>query len=453
MGTSASGSSPQRSEPSGPLRGPARTVAAWLTAGLAAPALAVAFAARPKLRPGLGERLGRIAPAATPGAVWVHGASVGEVTAALRLVDELRRRGHAVRASATSATGRALLYGARPDLPVSLAPLDHPLCVEAALARARPSALVLVETELWPSWIAGAARRGVPVLVVSGRISDASLPRYRRFGRWLASTFGRLARVGARSEEDARRFAELGVLRERISVTGDLKLEPLPPAEPAADLAARLGEVPLLVAGSTHEGEEAGALEAFAAVCDAGLDAALVIAPRHPERFERAANTIASSGRPWRRRSDAEADPLAPGEVLLLDSLGELAAIYARARAAFVGGSWVSRVGGHNVLEPVFASRPVSFGPHTRNAREAVRIVLESGAGEVVSGPAALAGAWRRDLAEPEAAAARGAAGRRALGPHEGAARRAADLVESALAAVESASVGVAGGSARGASS
>jgi len=435
VGPPASGPEAPRPEASARPLGPARRAAAWLAAGVAAPALAVAFVARPKWRPGLGERLGRITPG-EPGAVWVHGASVGEAAAALRLIDELRRRGHALRASTTSATGRALLASARPELAVSLAPLDHPLCVEAALARARPSALVLVETELWPSWIAGAARRGVPVLVVSGRISDVSLPRYRRLGRWLAPTLGRLAAVGARSEEDARRFAELGVARERISVTGDLKLEPLAPAEPPAELAAALSGAPLLVAGSTHEGEEAGALEAFAAVCDAGFDAALVVAPRHPERFERAARLVASSGRPWRRRSAGGAAPLAPGEVLLLDSLGELSAVYGRARAAFVGGSWAREVGGHNVLEPVFASRPVSFGPSTRNAREAVRIVLEAGAGEVVAGPAELSAAWRRDLAEPEAAAARGAAGRRALAPHEGAARRAADRVEALLGVV-----------------
>lgn len=413
--------------------GPARRAAAWLAAGLAAPALAVAWAARPKWRPGLGERLGRIARADADGAIWVHGASVGEAAAALRLIDELRRRGHAVRASTTTATGRALLAGARPDLPVSLAPLDHPLPVEASLARARPSALVLVETELWPSWIAGVRRQGLPVLVVSGRISDASLPRYRRLGRLLAPTLARLASVGARSEEDARRFAALGVADERLSVTGDLKLEPLSPRDPPAELAARLGAAPLLVAGSTHEGEEAGALEAFAALRDAGFDASLVLAPRHPERFERVARSLEAGARPWQRRSAVAAPPLAPGEVMLLDSVGELASVYALGHAAFVGGSWAPEVGGHNVLEPVFASRPVSFGPHTRNAREAVRIVLEAGAGELVSGAADLAAAWRRDLAEPAAASARGAAGRKALEPHEGAARRAADLVEAAL--------------------
>jgi len=425
--------------------GPGRRSVAWVSAALAAPALAVAWAARPKWRPGLGERLGRIRSEA-PGPIWVHGASVGEAGAALRLIDELERRGRSVRASTTTVTGRDLLRGARPGLAATLAPLDHPLAVEAALRRTRPVALALVETELWPCWIAGAQRHGVPVVVVSGRLSDRSLPRYRRFRRVLGPTLARLAAVGARSEEDARRFASLGVPTGRITVTGDLKLEPSPPQELASDLGVRLAATPLLVAGSTHEGEEAAALDAFAQVCAEGLAAALVLAPRHPERFERVARELDARSFPWQRRSTASAAPVASGEVLLLDSVGELAAVFGRSLAAFVGGSLAPGVGGHNVLEPIFASRPVSFGPYTPNAREAVALALQSGAGEVVSDAKTLAAAWMRDLRDPRAAAARGAAGVEALEPHQGAARRAADQIEAAIAAVGASSSAPGGG-------
>jgi 3-deoxy-D-manno-octulosonic-acid transferase len=413
--------------------GPARRAGAWVAAVLGVPALGVAWLARPEWRPGLGERLGRIPAAAGDGAIWIHGASVGEAIASLRLVDELRRRGHAVRASTLTATGRAVL-SKRPDLPVHLAPLDHPFAVARALERARPRALVLVETELWPCWIAAAHRRGVPVLIVSGRLSDRALPRYRRFRRWLAPTLARLDAVLARSDEDARRFEALGVPRGRIEVGGDLKLEPPEARDVPADLAARLGAVPLLVAGSTHEGEEAAVLEAFAAVRAAGLAAALVLAPRHPARFDAVARRLAEGPLPWRRRS-AAGPPLAAGEVLLLDSIGELTAVFGRAQSTFVGGSWREDVGGHNVLEPIFRGRPVHFGPHTANAREAARLALETGAGAVVGDAAALARAWQSDLGDPEAAGRRGAAGRAALVPHEGAARRAADRIEAILAA------------------
>lgn len=411
-----------------------RRSGAALSAVAAAPLLALAWLARPKWRMGLAERLGRVPPAGEDGAIWVHAASVGEASAALRLVDVLRARGHPVRASTTTWTGRGLFAGARPSLTTHLAPLDHPYPVAAALARARPAALVMVETELWPSWIAGAHARGIPVAIASGRLSDVTFPRYRRLGRLFARTFARLAAVGARSEEDARRFAALGVPEERISVTGDLKLEPLAPGPLAADLAAVLGPVPLLAAGSVHPGEVAPLLEAFAAVRAAGRSAALLLAPRHPERFDEIGRTVADAGLVLRRRSALTPDPLAPGEVLLLDSVGELAALYGRARSAFVGGSLVAGVGGHNVLEPVFAGRPVCFGPGTRDAREAVRIVLAAGAGECVSDAKQLARVFLRDLDDVDDADARGAAGRAALVPHEGAGRRAADCIEGLLA-------------------
>ena len=414
--------------------GPLRRSLAWLSALALAPLLGLAWLLRPSLREGVGERLGRLPEGGPEGCIWIHGASVGEAAAALRLVDLLRARGHAVRASTTTATGRALLARARPDLPVSLAPLDHPLAVEAALARVRPSVLVLVETELWPAWIAGAHRAGIPVLVVSGRLSDASFPRYRRLARWLAPTLARISLVGARSEEDARRFRELGLPAERVEVTGDLKLEPLASPELASDLAATLGSAPCLVAGSTHEGEEAAVLDAFSRVRDAGLEAALVLAPRHPERFAMVAGLLERRGVASRRRSEADGTPLAPGEILLLDGLGELSAVYGRAHSTFVGGSLVPGVGGHNVLEPVFAARPVRFGPHTENAREAVRIALASGAGARVDDAEALAVAWIDDLRRPGQADAAGAAGRAALSPHEGAACRAADRIDSLLA-------------------
>jgi len=412
---------------------PLRRSAAIATAVAGAPVVGALWLARPRWRTGLRERLGAVPRAAGEGGVWVHGASVGEATAALPLLDRLRAGGRTVRASTTTATGRALLRRARPDLVSHLAPLDHPLAVEAALGRARPAALVLVETELWPAWIAGAGRRGVPVVTVSGRISDRSLPRYRRLGALWRRTFARLTAVGARTDEDAGRFVSLGVPAARVTVTGDLKAEPPPPRKVAPDLEALLGAMPVLLAGSTHEGEEAMALDAFEAALAEGLDAALVLAPRHPERFDAVAR-LAARRRAVRRRSGSGPGPLRSGEVLLLDTLGELPALASRARLAFVGGSWVRGVGGHNVLEPVFGGRPVVYGPQTGAWCEAVATLEACGAGRRVEDAAALARAWAQALRDPADAARRGGAGRAALAPHAGAAERAARLVESVLA-------------------
>jgi 3-deoxy-D-manno-octulosonic-acid transferase len=298
-----------------------------------------------------------------------------------------------------------------------------------------PRALVLIETELWPCFIAGAARRDVPVVLVSGRLSDRSFPRYRRIAALLRPTLRRLSAVGARTATDAERFAALGVPEARISVTGDLKLEVgATPPTPSPDLEAALPDLPLLVAGSTHPGEEEAALRALDAVEQAGLPAALVLAPRHLDRTDAAIQAVQRSGRSAQRRSALPGRPLAAGEVLVLDTLGELASLYPRAAAAFVGGTLVP-VGGHNVLEPVAAHRPVVFGPHTANVRYAVEILRECGAGLRVEDAEGLGRAWASLLVDPEAAGSRGEAGWREMQKHRGSAERAAELVVSALGA------------------
>jgi 3-deoxy-D-manno-octulosonic-acid transferase len=390
------------------------------------------LALRPAWRRGIHERLGSV-PRGPAGTVWVHAASVGEAAAAVRLVDALRAHGREVAVSTMTVTGRDLMRSARPGVPCGLAPLDHPWCVARAHARVRPAALVLVETELWPARILVATARGVPALVVSGRISDRSFPRYQRASVLLHPLLRRLERVGARTEQDAERFVALGADEARVEVTGDLKLEP--PADARAlpaELEAALGDAPLLVGGSTHPGEEEALLDVLDRVSVAGRELALVLAPRHPERFDEAERVAQETGRVVHRRSKGSRGPLRPGEVLVLDTLGELAGVYARAAVVFVGGSLVPR-GGHNVLEPVFAGRPVFFGPHTENAREAARLLLEAGAATRVADAAELARGTLADLADPAAAAARGEAGSRALAVHRGAAARAAELVESVL--------------------
>jgi 3-deoxy-D-manno-octulosonic-acid transferase len=414
--------------------GPLGHGVAALAAVLGAPVLGTAAALRPRWRVGLGERLGAHPACSGARPIWVHGASVGEVRAALALLDALAARGHALALSCMTATGRALAREARPALASGLAPLDHPWLVARALARVGPRALVFVETELWPSWVRAAHERGLPVLVVSGRISERSFARWQRAGALLRPTLRRFAAIGARSEADAARFVALGAPAERVCVTGDLKLDAAPPAPLAPAFAAVLGDVPLFVAGSTHEGEEAAALEALAAAERAGHGAALSIAPRHPERFARVADQIAKSGRRLRRRSALGETKLAPGDVLLLDTLGELASLYAHARLAFVGGS-LAPVGGHNLLEPARVGRPALWGPHVANARESAALLLAAGAGEQLADAAALGRALVAALADPAAASARGAAGSKALAAHLGATERSVALIERVLGA------------------
>ncbi len=409
-------------------------------------------------REGLGERLGKSVAPKVPGSIWVHGASVGEAMAATRLVEALRAGGRDVFLSTTTVTGRSVLQRILPDVPVGLAPLDHPWCVDAALSNLEPSALVLVETEIWPVRIAAAARRGLPIVVVSGRISDRSFPRYMRLRGCFASTMEKIDAVGARSELDAQRFIALGVPEDRVCVTGDLKLEvPDRAASLAPELKAFLADVQtsdgndpsipsglrLFVAGSTHAGEEESAVRVLKECIAKGWPVALAVAPRHPERFEAVANYLSEAGMRVTRRSalsalsvEGETARLQAGEVLLLDSVGDLTAVYGRGSLAFVGGSLIPR-GGHNVLEPLFEGCPVVFGPHMESAREAAELVCSLGAGEQVDDADSFTTAALNALEEAQASRARGEQGRKDLAAHQGSAVRSANLVLRQLVAKE----------------
>jgi 3-deoxy-D-manno-octulosonic-acid transferase len=413
---------------------PLGQLGAALSALALAPPLAIGCLLRPSWRVGLAERLGAhpARPRDGRGPIWVHGASAGEVRAAARLARALAARGEPVAVSATSAAGRELWRALVPEAPAGFAPLDHPWCVARALARVSPRALLLVETELWPVWIAAAYARGVGVAIVSARLSARRFPSYWRARALVRRSLARVDAVGARSAEDAERFVALGADPARVSVTGDLKLESeVRAGDLAPDLAARLGDVPLIVAGSTHPGEEQAALAALAAAEAAGLRAALVLAPRD---VGRAGEVLAlARGRRVRARSVADSAPLRAGEVLVLDSLGELAGLWARASVAFVGGSLVAGVGGHNLLEPAQQGRLVLHGPHVESVREAAELLAACGAAERVVDAPDLARAVVGALRDPARTAALGAAGRDALAARRGALARTLALVDDRL--------------------
>lgn len=412
--------------------GPFRHSRAALAALGLAPALAAALLVRPRLRRGLSERFGRI-PADDVDRIWVHASSVGEAKAACRLVRALEESGLPVRGSTSTLAGRNVLRRDLPDLPSSLAPLDHPWCVESAMRRGRPLLSVLIETELWPSWIASASARGVPVVVASGRLSDRSFPRYRRIRRLMGPTLRRIDAVGARTDVDADRFVQLGVPAERVRVTGDLKLDP-PREQPALsiDLIRALAEVPVVVGGSTYAAEERAMLDALDAAEKAGHRFVLVLAPRQIERAFEVMALCRARRRRAHLRSRLEGRHLAPGDVLVVDTLGELPAIYATASIAFVGGTLVD-VGGHNLVEPVHAGCPVLFGPHYENVRKVVEILEVGGAGRCVSTPVALRDAVIEAFDDPEACRMRGEIGRDNLEAHRGSVDRTCELIAEVL--------------------
>lgn len=347
-----------------------------------------------KYREGLGERLGfvrtglrRQGSRGSDGerserqpVIWLHAVSVGEVLAAGRLVAELDRAlpGFQVLISTTTRTGQTLARERFGRNRVFYCPLDLPWAVRAYLNALRPRLLVLAETEFWPNMLHGCFRRGIPVAVVNARISDRSWPRYRSVRMLWRPMLSRLALVLAQSEIDGGRLRGLGCAVDRVSVAGNLKFDvrAVNESEATRQLKVRARNLRLFVAGSTLEGEEAVLLEVWPPLLKAHPQLAMVIAPRHPERFNAVAGLVEKSGTPWVRRSawraqQTAAQPLVAGQVVLLDTIGELASVYSLAAAAFVGGSLVP-AGGHNPLEPAQFGVPIVMGPHYANFRAIV---------------------------------------------------------------------------------
>jgi 3-deoxy-D-manno-octulosonic-acid transferase len=388
-------------------------------------------AATKKYREGLRERLGRVPGRLAAGSggggrplIWVHAVSVGEVLAVTRLVKRLDAAlpEYFVAISTTTRTGQALARERFGVNRVFYCPLDLPWAVRAYLKALKPHLLVLAETEFWPNLLNRCFRRGIPVAVVNARISDRSWPRYKMLRQLWKPLLGRLGPVLAQSQTDAERLIAIGCAPERVWVAGNLKFDVRAAEEADATrlLKAKLAGLRLVVAGSTLEGEETVLLEAWPKLLHVDAQLAMVVAPRHPERFAAVQALLEKSGNPWVRRSNLEsAEPLRSGEIVLLDTIGELASVYSLASVAFVGGSLVP-AGGHNPLEPAQFGVPIVMGPHYANfvaitdslrAHDALRIAakekLAAALGELLRDRAAAEamGARAREVFERQAGA------------------------------------------------
>jgi 3-deoxy-D-manno-octulosonic-acid transferase len=356
------------------------------------------------------------AAASGASALWLHAASVGELNAARPLATQLRTRfpGCALVVSTMTRTGLALAR-TMPEAHVTLLlPLDAPHVVERVLASFRLDAFFFTETEIWPVWLGALGRVGVPTFMVSGRVSERTVARARLLRPLYRHALAHVT-CCMQTSEDAARVVTLGADPLRVHVAGSLKFDAGASAPPAS--ARRLAEIVdgagrrLIVAGSTHDGEEEMLLAAYDRVVRGHRDAVLFLAPRHPERLDAVAATVAAHGVPLVRYGaliDDAAGRLPDGPVvILLDVVGPLADCYAAGTVAFVGGSLVP-VGGHNVLEPARAARPILVGPHTENARDVVERLVTARAALRVESLDGLA--WTLDhlLAHPNEATAMG---------------------------------------------
>lgn len=407
----------------------------------------------------LGQRLGFSFPSldklpvGRTGAIWIHAVSVGEALSGIALARRLKQAypGRPLVVSTTTLTGQAL---ARERMPFADAflyfPLDWVFCVRRALRAVRPSIVIVLETEIWPNFLREARQRGVPVVFVSGRISDRSFARYQRYfglvGLFLRP-FLRSALVNAaaflmQSERDAERVRALGATPDQVHVSGNLKYDlELPASTPISQWLAveakRRGRSPIIVAGSVVATEEPLALIAFGTLQGEHPKALLVLAPRKPECFASAAEFIDESHRKFIRRSQVpipgpSQNGAPPGEfsipddvtVILLDSIGELASLYRVADGAFVGGSLVPS-GGHNILEPAAFGKVPVFGPSMENFAEIAARFTAAGAAVQVESPEDAGVAWIEFFRDPQRAASMGETARNLVEGSRGATDRA----------------------------
>jgi 3-deoxy-D-manno-octulosonic-acid transferase len=365
--------------------------------------------------------------------LWLHAVSVGEVGVAATLIRALSPENPLLLTTVTP-TGQeraTALVGDRAA--IAYLPFETDLAIQPFLRRFTPRALILIEGDLWPLLLARVKARSLPVAVVNGRISDHSYRRMLRLRPILGPLLGRIDGFAVQTEEDKRRLLDLGVPAERVQCTGNLKFE-APEVEPRPTLEARLLELadrrPILIAGSTMEGEEAQVLEAFTAI-GGGSRALLVLAPRHPERWNEVEDRLRREGFTTLRRSQWTSAQRP--DVLLLDSLGELAALYRVACSAFIGGTLVP-TGGHNPLEPARYGVATVVGPSMENFREIAAIFDGAAAWERAADAAHLAAIWRKWLDDPEAAKEIGRRGAEVVGTNRGALQKTLEFLRPLMA-------------------
>jgi len=399
-------------------------------------------------RRGLRERLGFFAPGRLEATdkrpvIWVHAVSVGETRAAIPLLKALRQAypGACLLVSNTTETGHSV---ARSLTEVDLClffPFDLSFVVRRVLRRIQPALVVFVDTEIWPNFARIAGRRGIPLVLANGRISDRSFPRYRAIRFALRPVLSNFSAFCMQSEQDAERIRSMGAAAESVRVTGNLKFDlqaQVPSAEEVAALKERFRIAPnalVWVAGSTHAGEEELVVQAYRSLVVGGRPVVLILVPRHPERCRQVGESLAQAKVPYALRSNvAECqDALAPGEVLLVDSIGEMLKFYAMADLVFVGGSLVP-VGGHNVLEGVLLKKPVLYGPHMHNFRDIAKLLREAGAALEIADGGALEDAVAQLIDNPERRRALGEAGYQLIARNVGATAQTLEVIERLLA-------------------
>lgn len=394
-----------------------------------------------KYREGITERLGFIRSQKLKGlsggpVLWAHAVSVGETRAVMPLLRLFKQRHPEARVAFSTVTQTGNRVAAEEGKAVIDAlfyfPFDLSWAVKHVIKKTRPKLFLTVEKEIWPNLFLLLNRLKTPVIMVNGTISERSYRRFLHFGFFFRGVFGMMQAFCARTPEDMERAVNAGVKKDSAFLTGNIKFDIRPPEVNASSLDAlkkALGLKPgdrVIVAGSTHRGEEEIILAAFKALSTELKGLKLVLAPRHPERFNEAEAVVKKSGLAWARRSRA-----ADADVVILDTVGELMTVYSFADAAIVGGSFVEGIGGHNLLEPAMLGKPVICGPYLTTYLNMAEM-LEATGGSLrteATGPA-IAGALRKLLNDEPLRLRTGNAARSVVEANRGAVQKTLDVIE-----------------------
>lgn len=425
---------------------------------LAAPVIVCVLLAKPRCRPGLAQRLGfenglfglsRLFRAGEPDqpdkhdkpVIWVHAVSLGEAVAAAPLVKALHGRHPEFRYIVTTVTetGREAVEQRLAGVAEHrYAPLDFSWVVAGTIDRLRPALYLFVETELWPNLLWTLRDRRVPAVLVNGRLSSRSFRRQDIAGirSFYRSVLQSLTLCLMQSDRDRQRIVALGANPDVAHTTGNIKFDqPLPGPDSEASLRRSFGldgQERLILAGSTHPGEEELLVSAYGQIVKAHPSTVLMLAPRHIERVDRVEAMIRETGFTVQRKSQIAGTVSGP-RVIILDTRGELARAYREAVVAFVGGTLVP-VGGHNLLEPAVWGTPVLFGPYTDHCAEVAGLLNEAGGGRRVMNVEDLVRCVSEWLADQDARDAVGQAARRVVADNQGALKRSLEFIESCLA-------------------
>ena len=390
---------------------------------------------------GIRHRLGIFSPingAPAHPVVWFHAASVGEVVGMSAIVTAFVKAHPAYRVMISTMTTTGLTH-ARQMIPgphlFCLFPYDVPIIMRRAFARLRPQVLILVEGEIWPSLLNAARRAGCPIALVNGRMSDRSYPRNKLIKPLMRDMLSKLALVGAQTSIDAERFIEFGAQTDRVVVTGNVKIDRavLTSRHSRAGLRQALGlseDALVIIAGCPRPIEEEEAiLHALVAIHARHRGVKSIWAPRHLDRLPEVERMLRGQHLPWIRRSKLDGTTPVEQPIILLDTMGELSALYAVADVAFVGATLVP-LGGHNLLEPAVYGIPVLFGPHTENVRASAGALLLHGGGMEVQDGAELTSALLRLLEQPDERRRMGLSAAKAVQSGDGALERTMALLK-----------------------